>query len=247
MQNQEDVCGSKADDEDAENSERQEQSPGLLAPVGNGGGAKASNDRHVTDRGNDQGHKEEDGREGGEVIGVIAFEQGLIEHVMARGDVEPRHLGGLLLEEERHHPRDGHSPDGQTGEGGPPQSAPGEGLDGVHHGQKPVNAYDCHEHDGGVHVTVKGCGDKATHFGTELPVAAGKVIADLERQHRHEEHIRRGQMQHVHHRGLLDLHLQEKHEDGHDVQREAYYKHASVDRGDKQRQPGAGQISRGMF
>jgi len=64
MQNQEDICGSKADDEDAENSKRQEQSPGLLAPVGYCGGAKASNDRHITDGGNDQGHKEEDSREG---------------------------------------------------------------------------------------------------------------------------------------------------------------------------------------
>lgn len=60
MHDQEDICGSKADNEDAENSSRQEQSPRLLAPVGNCGRAKASNDRHIADCRNDQRHKEED-------------------------------------------------------------------------------------------------------------------------------------------------------------------------------------------
>lgn len=102
---------------------------------------------------------------------------------MAGGYVEPRHLGGLLLEEQRHHPRDGHGPDGQTSEGRPSQGTPGEGLDGVHDGQEPVNADDRHEHDGGVHVTVEGGGDKATQFRTKFPITARKVIADLEGEH----------------------------------------------------------------
>lgn len=64
MQNQEDVCGSKANDEDAENSSRQEQSSGLLVPGGNCGRAKTLDDRHITDCGNDQRHEKEDSREG---------------------------------------------------------------------------------------------------------------------------------------------------------------------------------------
>lgn len=64
MQNQEDICGSEANDENAEDSEGQEQSPGFLAPVGNRGGAQTPDDGHVTDGGNDQGHKKEDSREG---------------------------------------------------------------------------------------------------------------------------------------------------------------------------------------
>lgn len=217
MQNQEDVCGPKANDEDAENSCGQEQSPGLLALGGDRRGAKTLDDRHVTDRGNDQRHKKEDGREGREVIGVIAFEQGFIEHVMTGGDVEPGHPRGLLLEEKWHHPRDGHSPDDHTSEGRPPQGAPGEGLHGVHHCQKPVNADDCHEHDGSVHVTVEGCSDEATHLRPKFPITSREVIADLKREHGHEEHIRRGQVQHVHHGGLLDLHLHHEHNNGHDI------------------------------
>lgn len=194
MQNQEDIGGSKANDEDAENRGRQEQGPGLLAPVGDRGRAKTLNDRHITNCGDDQRHKKEDSREGGEVIRIIAFEQGFVEHVMAGGYVEARHLDGLFLEEKRHHPRDGHGPDDQTREGRPPHGAPGEGLDGIHHSQKAVNADGRHEHDGSIHVTVKRGRDEATHFRPKFPIASGEVIADLKREHRHEEHICRGQV-----------------------------------------------------
>lgn len=113
---------------------------------------------------------------------------------MARGDVEPWHLGGLFLEEKRHHPGDGHSPDDQTSEGSPPQSPPGEGLHGIHHSQEPVNADDCHEHDGGVHVTVKRCRDEATHFRPKFPITSRKVVADLKGEYRHKQHICCGQV-----------------------------------------------------
>lgn len=73
VHDEEDVGGSKADDEDAEHSGGQEQSPGLLAPVGNGGGAQAPNDGRVADGGNDQRHQKEDGGEGREVVGVKAL------------------------------------------------------------------------------------------------------------------------------------------------------------------------------
>lgn len=162
---------------------------------------------------------------------------------MTGGYVEPRDLGGLLLEEQRYHPRDGHGPDGQTGKGSPPQSTPGERLHGVYHSQEPVNADDRHEHDRGIHVTVERSGDEAAHGRPESPVTSGKVVADLKREHRHKEHVCHGQVQHVHHGGLLDLHLQGEHDDGHDVQRKAYEEHAGVHGGDKERQPGAGQIS----
>lgn len=247
VHNQEDVGGPKADDEDAEHGGGQEQSPRLLAPVRHRGGAEASDDGRVADCGNDQRHKKEDGGEGGEIVRVKAMQQGLVEDVVARGDVEPRNLGGLLFEEEGHHPHDGHHPDDHAGEVGSAQSAPGQGLDGVHHGQEPVNAYDCHEHDGGVHVTIKRCGGEATHSGPELPIGAGEVVADLEGEHGHEEDIGHGQVQHVHHGRLLDLHPKDKHSDGQDVQGKADYEHKRVHGGYEERQPGAGQISGGVL
>lgn len=166
---------------------------------------------------------------------------------MTGGDVESRDLGRLLCEEERHHPCDGHGPDGQTSEGSPSQRAPGEGLDGIHHSQEPVDAYDRHEHDGGVHVAVKRCSGKAAHFRPEFPVAARKVIADLKGQQGHEQHVCCGQVQHIHHSWLLDLHFQDEHSDGHDVQGKADDEHAGVNRGDEEGQPGAGQVARGIF
>lgn len=247
VEKQKDVCGSKAKDEDAEDSRGQEQSPRLLVLVGNRGRAEASDDGHVTDGGEDQRHEEEDGGEGGEVVRVVVFQQLLAEHVVAGGDVELRHEGGLLLQEQGRHPRDGHGPDGQADEGGAPQRPPGERLDGVHHGQEAVHADGRHEHDGGVHVPVEGRRDEAAQGRPEPPVASGEVVADLEGKHTHEQRVCHGQVQHVHHGRLLDLHLQDEHHDGHGVQREADQEHARVDRGDKDSEPGAGQISRGSF
>lgn len=245
VEKQKDVCGSEAKDEDAEDSRGQEQSPRLLALVGNLGRAEASDDGHVADCGKKQRHEEEDGSEGGEVVGIVAFQQRLVEHVVTGGDVELRHPGGLLLQEERHHARDGHGPDGQADERSAPQGPPGERLDGVHHGQEAVDADGRHEHDGGVHVPVEGRRDEAAQGRPEPPVASGEVVADLERKHTREEHVCHSQVQHVHHGRLLDLHLQDEHQRGHDVQGEADEEHARVDRGDKDSQPGAGQISRG--
>lgn len=64
VHHQEDVGGPKADDEDAEHSGGQEQSPRLLAPSGHCRGAETPNDGCVADGGNDQGHKKENSGEG---------------------------------------------------------------------------------------------------------------------------------------------------------------------------------------
>ena len=104
VEKQKDVCGSKAKDEGAEDSCGQEQSPRLLVLVGNRGRAEASDDGYVTDGGEDQRHEEEDGGEGGEIVRVVGFQQLLAEHVVAGGDVELRHEGGLLLQEQGRHP-----------------------------------------------------------------------------------------------------------------------------------------------